>query len=31
MQFGRHLRDEWLLDPAITYLNHGTEIGRAHV
>ena len=24
MTFGRHLRGEWLLDPAITYLNHGT-------
>src|SRR6476661_3125961 len=24
MTFGRHLRDEWLLDPAITYLNHPT-------
>lgn len=24
MTFGRRLRDEWLLDPAITYLNHGT-------
>lgn len=22
--FGRRLLDEWLLDPAITYLNHGT-------
>lgn len=22
--FGAHLRDRWLLDPAITYLNHGT-------
>jgi isopenicillin-N epimerase len=22
--FGSHLRDRWLLDPAITYLNHGT-------
>jgi isopenicillin-N epimerase len=24
MTFGRHLRDEWLLDPTITYLNHPT-------
>ena len=24
MTFGRHLLDEWLLDPAITYLNHPT-------
>ena len=24
MTFGRHLRGEWLLDPTITYLNHGT-------
>src|SRR5829696_5577075 len=24
MTFGRHLRDEWLLDPGITYLNHPT-------
>ncbi len=24
MIYGRHLRGEWLLDPAITYLNHGT-------
>jgi len=24
MRFGRHLRDEWLLDPDIIYLNHGT-------
>ncbi|HUR34921.1 MAG TPA: aminotransferase class V-fold PLP-dependent enzyme [Vicinamibacterales bacterium] len=24
MTFGRHLRDEWLLDPAIIYLNHPT-------
>ncbi len=24
MTFGRTLRGEWLLDPAITYLNHGT-------
>ncbi len=24
MTYGRHLRGEWLLDPAITYLNHGT-------
>ena len=24
MTFGRHLRDLWLLDPAITYLNHPT-------
>lgn len=24
MMFGRHLRCEWLLDPAITYLNHPT-------
>lgn len=24
MTYGRHLRSEWLLDPAITYLNHGT-------
>lgn len=23
-QFGRHLRREWLIDPAVTYLNHGT-------
>jgi len=23
-KFGRHLRSEWLLDPAVTYLNHGT-------
>lgn len=23
-EFGRHLRSEWLLDPAVTYLNHGT-------
>lgn len=23
-RFGRSLRSEWLLDPAITYLNHGT-------
>ena len=22
--FGSHLRSEWLLDPAVTYLNHGT-------
>lgn len=22
--FGSHLRDRWLLDPAVTYLNHGT-------
>src|SRR5262245_39839092 len=22
--FGRGLLDEWLLDPAVTYLNHGT-------
>lgn len=22
--FGPHLLDEWLLDPAVTYLNHGT-------
>jgi isopenicillin-N epimerase len=22
--FGAHLRDRWLLDPAVTYLNHGT-------
>lgn len=22
--FGSHLRDRWLIDPAITYLNHGT-------
>lgn len=24
MLFGRHLRDEWFLDPSITYLNHPT-------
>lgn len=24
MTFGRHLRSEWLLDPAVTYLNHPT-------
>ena len=24
MTFGRTLRDEWLLDPAVTYLNHAT-------
>jgi isopenicillin-N epimerase len=24
MTFGRHLRTEWLLDPAVTYLNHPT-------
>jgi len=24
MTFGRHLLEEWLLDPAITYLNHPT-------
>jgi isopenicillin-N epimerase len=24
MTYGRRLRGEWLLDPAITYLNHGT-------
>ena len=24
MTFGRTLRDEWLLDPAVTYLNHPT-------
>ena len=24
MTFGHQLRDEWLLDPALTYLNHGT-------
>ncbi len=24
MRFGRHLLDRWMLDPAITYLNHGT-------
>lgn len=24
MKFGRHLRSEWLLDPAVTYLNHPT-------
>lgn len=24
MTFGTHLRDRWLLDPAVTYLNHGT-------
>ena len=24
MSYGRHLRGEWLLDRAITYLNHGT-------
>jgi isopenicillin-N epimerase len=23
-EFGRALRSEWLLDPAVTYLNHGT-------
>ena len=23
-RFGSHLRDRWLLDPAVTYLNHGT-------
>ena len=23
-QFGAHLRDQWMLDPAVTYLNHGT-------
>ena len=23
-RFGRHLLDRWMLDPAITYLNHGT-------
>jgi isopenicillin-N epimerase len=23
-EFGRHLLDEWLLDPAVAYLNHGT-------
>jgi isopenicillin-N epimerase len=22
--FGRHLLDRWMLDPAVTYLNHGT-------
>lgn len=24
MPFGRHMLDEWMLDPEITYLNHGT-------
>lgn len=24
LTFGSHLRDRWLLDPAVTYLNHGT-------
>lgn len=24
MDFGAHLLDQWLLDPSITYLNHGT-------
>ena len=24
MEYGRHLLDEWMLDPAIAYLNHGT-------
>lgn len=24
MTFGHQLRDEWLLDPTLTYLNHGT-------
>lgn len=24
MEYGRHLLDEWMLDPAVTYLNHGT-------
>jgi isopenicillin-N epimerase len=24
LSFGRHLLDRWLLDPAISYLNHGT-------
>jgi isopenicillin-N epimerase len=23
-EFGRHMLDQWLLDPEITYLNHGT-------
>src|SRR5215470_8179258 len=23
-QFGHPMRDQWMLDPAITYLNHGT-------
>ena len=23
-RFGRHLLDRWMLDPEITYLNHGT-------
>jgi isopenicillin-N epimerase len=23
-RFGSHLRDHWLIDPAVTYLNHGT-------
>jgi isopenicillin-N epimerase len=23
-RFGSHLRNEWMLDPAVTYLNHGT-------
>ena len=23
-QFGRNMRNEWMLDPAVTYLNHGT-------
>ena len=23
-RFGRHLRNEWLLDPEVTYLNHPT-------
>ena len=22
--FGRHMLDRWMLNPAITYLNHGT-------
>lgn len=24
MRYGRHLLDEWLLDPSVAYLNHGT-------
>ena len=24
MEYGRHLLSEWMLDPSITYLNHGT-------
>ncbi|MEO6570653.1 MAG: aminotransferase class V-fold PLP-dependent enzyme, partial [Ilumatobacteraceae bacterium] len=24
VEFGRHLRERWLIDPDVTYLNHGT-------